>query len=108
MKRNDFNIFFCFVKGVLITAEVIKASPYKLKHSLKYHFNQTLANCKMFEKYMEEMLGKDIAAIEDEVNSSIIGIVWNIYSMEGDERDAFIQHMESFDYNPENKDAAKV
>ena len=103
MARNDFNILFCFVKGVLITAEVIKASPKKLKHDVKYHFNQTLAACKMFEKHMEDMLGKDVAAIEDDVNSSIIGIVWNLYSMEGDERDAFIEHMEKFEYESDSK-----
>ncbi len=96
--RNDFSKMFCFIKGVLITAEVIKASKRKLTHNIHYHFNQVLSSCKLFEKHMHALL-EDNAEVEDEINSCIVGIVWSIYEMNPEEREAFIDHMEKFNYD---------
>lgn len=96
--KNDFNKLFCFVKGVLISAEVIKASNQALRHEVKYHFNQVLASCKMFEKHMHNLIGDEYAEMEDDINGSLIGIIWSIYEMSPDAREAFITHMEKFNY----------
>jgi hypothetical protein len=48
--RNDYTKFSCFVKGVLVTAEVIKRSDRPLTQLAKMHFNQVLAACTKFEK----------------------------------------------------------
>lgn len=98
MAKNDFNKLFCFVKGVLISAEVIKASNHKLIHQTKHHFNQVLASCKMFENHMHELLGSEYAEMEDDINSCLIGIIWSIYEMKPEEREAFIDYMEKWEY----------
>jgi hypothetical protein len=98
MAKNDFNKLFCFIKGVLISAEVIKASKQTLTHDIKYHFNHVLSSCKLFEKHIHTLLGKDYAQMEDDINSCLIGIVWNIYEMKPEEREAFIDYMEKWEY----------
>ncbi len=106
MGRNDFLKLFCFVKGALISAEVIKHGKVKLTHEAKYHFNQVYNSCKLFEKFVHELVGKEQTEMEDEVNSTLIGIVWSIYEMKEDEREAFITHMEKFEYkSPEENDS---
>jgi hypothetical protein len=42
---------------------------------------------------------EDNAEVEDEINSCIVGIVWSIYEMNPEEREAFIDHMEKFNYD---------
>ena len=102
-KKNDFLKFVCFVKGALISAEVIKKGGGKLTNEAKYYFNQVYNSCRMFEKFIEQLVGKEQSEMEDEVNSLLIGIVWNIYEMEDDEREAFINHMEKFTYESNSK-----
>lgn len=96
--KNDFLKMFCFIKGALISAEVIKHGEYKLTHETKYRFNQVYNSCRLFEKFVHELVGKEQSEMEDEVNSLLIGIVWSIYEMDADEREAFITHMEKFEY----------
>jgi hypothetical protein len=103
MGKNDFLKLVCFVKGALISAEVISKSKAKLTHEAKYHFNQVYNSCRLFEKFVHQLVGKDQSEMEDEVNSLLIGIVWSIYEMDNDEREAFISHMEKFNYT---KDAS--
>jgi len=100
MGKNDFLKLFCFIKGTLICAEVIKHGKVKLTHEAKYYFNQVYNSCRMFEKFVHEIVGKDHTEMEDEVNSTLIGIVWSIYEMNSEEREAFITHMEKFEYKP--------
>ena len=103
MANNDFSKLFCFVKGVLISAEVIKASNMKLHHDVKMHFNQVLASCKLFEKHMHKILGAEYAEMEDDLNGCLVGIIWSIYEMKPEEREQFISHMEKFELKEDGK-----
>jgi hypothetical protein len=98
--NNDFSKFSCFAKGLLVTAEVIEKSDRKLNHTAKMYFNRLLAACKLFEKYLHANLGPELAEHEDEINSSIVNIVWNLYEMTAEERGQFIDHINKFD--PDN------
>ncbi len=53
-KKNDFLKFVCFVKGALISAEVIKKGGGKLTNEAKYYFNQVYNSCRIFEKFIEQ------------------------------------------------------
>jgi hypothetical protein len=101
--NNDYSKFSCFVKGVLVTAEVIQKSDKQLVHQAKMYFNQCLAACKNFEKYIHRELGPELAADEDEINSSIVGLVWNLYEMTPDEREQFIDYINEFEYKPKQE-----
>ena len=94
---NDFSKFCCFAKGLLVTAEVIDKSERKLEHKAKLYFNKLLNSCKLFEKYIHAELGPELAEHEDEINGSIVNIIWNLYEMTADERGQFIDHMNAFE-----------
>lgn len=98
MGKNDFLKLFCFIKGALISAEVIKLGNQKLTQEAKYYFNQVYNSCRLFEKFVHQLVGKEQTEMEEEVNGLLIGIVWSIYEMEAEEREAFISHMEKFEY----------
>lgn len=102
--NNDFSKFSCFIKGVLVTAEVIQKSDRQLTHEAKMYFNQCLSACKNFERYLHRNLGEELAEHEDEINSSIVGLVWNLYEMTPDEREQFIDHINNFEYKPNSDD----
>lgn len=96
--HNDYAKFACFVKGVLITAEVIQKSDRKLTQLAKMYFNQCLTACTNFEKYIHREMGPEVASDEDEINSSIVGLVWNLFEMTPDEREQFIDYINEFEY----------
>ena len=98
--RNDFAKFSCFVKGVLVTAEVIQRSDKKLTHLSKMYFNQVLVACTKFEKFLHQGLGSETADHEDEINGSIVGMVWNLFEMTPEEREQFIDHINEFEFKP--------
>lgn len=100
--HNDYAKFACFVKGVLITAEVIQKSEKKLTHLSKMYFNECLNACTNFEKFIHREMGPDLAEAEDEINGSIVGLVWNLFEMTPDEREQFIDYINEFEYKPKN------
>jgi hypothetical protein len=63
------------------------------------YFNKLLSACKLFEKYLHANLGPELSEHEDEINSSIVNIVWNLYEMTAEERGQFIDHMNNFEPN---------
>jgi len=101
--NNDFSKFSCFAKGLLVTAEVIDKSDRKLEHKAKLYFNKLLNSCKLFEKFLHSQLGPEMAENEDEINSSIVNIVWNLYEMTADERGQFIDYMNGFEFKTTEK-----
>jgi len=104
-QTNDFSKLSCFIKGTLITAEVIERSTEKqLRNEAKMHFNRVLNSCKNFEKFLHKELGQEISEMEDDINSSIIGLVWNLYEMSSDQREQFIDYMNEFEYKPKTDD----
>ena len=94
---NDFSKFTCFVKGTVITSEVIKASGRVMRNEMKMHFNRILHDCQQYEKALHKALGPENAENEDEVNSAIVGLVWKIFEMELEERSKFIDYINTFD-----------
>jgi hypothetical protein len=104
-QTNDFSKLSCFIKGTLITAEVIEKSKEKLlRNEAKMHFNRILSNCKSFEKFLQRELGPEVSDMEDDINSSIIGLVWNLYEMTADQREQFIDYINEFEYKPKTVD----
>lgn len=97
---NDFTKFSVFVKGTLITAEVIKNSGKVLRQDMRMHFNRILNDCSNFEKYLHKELGSELAEMEDEVNSLVVDFIWKLYDMPSPERDAFMHHINNFTYDP--------
>lgn len=102
---NDFSKFTAFVKGTVITAEVIKASNRKMRNEMKMYFNRILNACQEYERALHKALGPQNAENEDEINSAIVGLIWKFFEMKIDERTQFIDHINSFEYN--DKDGTK-
>jgi len=94
---NDFTKFFCFVKGTLITAEVIKNGNYQLRQDVKLYFNRIMTDCANFEKAMQQHLGPDLAEMEDDINGAIIGLVWSFFDLSTEDRARFIDHIGQFE-----------
>jgi hypothetical protein len=94
---SDFTKFVCFVKGVLETGYVIKHSDKVLRHDVKLHFNRLLQNATQFEKFLHKELSPEMVQAEDEINSMIINLVWQIFDMPKDECEKFFDHINSFD-----------
>lgn len=99
---NDFTKFTVFVKGTLITAEVLKASGRRLRNDMQMQFNRIFNDCSNFEKLLHKELGPEMAEMEDDVNSMVIDLVWKLYDMEGDEREALLEHINKFNYDSIN------
>lgn len=97
--RNDFSKFTCFVRGVLETGIVIKHSDKVLRNDVKLHFNRLLFHAFEFEKFLHKELGEDMAKAEDNINSSITDLVWQIFDMEEVEVEKFFNHINNFDPN---------
>jgi hypothetical protein len=96
-KKNDFSKFSCFVKGTVITAEVIQKSGRVMKNEMKMYFNRILNDCQQFEKELHRQLGTENAENEDDVNSSIVGLVWDLFDMDTNEREQFIEYINNFE-----------
>jgi hypothetical protein len=52
-----------------------------------------------FERYLHQGLGPEMAEAEDDINSSIIGMVWKLYDLPSEERDRFVEHINAFEDN---------
>ena len=96
-KQNDFSKFSCFVKGTVITAEVIQKSGKVMRNDMKMYFNRILNDCQQFEKTLHRQLGKENSENEDDVNSAIVGLVWDLFDMQTDEREQFIEYINNFE-----------
>jgi hypothetical protein len=96
-KQNDFSKFSCFVKGTVITAEVIQKSGKVMRNEMKMHFNRILNDCQQFEKELHRQLGTENAENEDDVNSAIVGLVWDLFDMDTNEREQFIEYINNFE-----------
>jgi hypothetical protein len=63
----------------------------------KMHFNRLMHHATEFEKYLHKGLGPEMAQAEDEINSAIVNMVWNLYDLPAEERERFIDHMNEFE-----------
>ena len=95
--KNDFSKFTCFVRGVIESGVVIQHSGKVMRNEAKMHFNRLMHHAQEFEKYLHQGLGAEMAEAEDDINSSIVGMVWKLYDLSPEVRDRFIVHMNSFD-----------
>ena len=96
-QKNDFSKFFCFVKGVIESGVVIQHSGKVLKNESKMHFNRLMHHAQEFEKHLHKGLGPEMAEAEDDINSAIVGMVWQLYDLPAEERDRFVDHINNFD-----------
>ena len=97
--KNDFSKFACFVKGVIESGFVIKHGDKVLRNEAKMHFNRLMHHAQEFERYLHQGLGPEMAESEDDINSSIIGMVWKLYDLPSEERDRFVEHINAFEDN---------
>ena len=97
--KNDFSKFACFVKGVIESGFVIKHGDKVLRNEAKMHFNRLMHHAQEFERYLHQGLGPEMAEAEDDINSSIIGMVWKLYDLPAEERDRFVEHINAFEDN---------
>lgn len=95
--RNDFSKFTAFVRGLIETGWVIKKSDKVLRNDVKLHFNRLMYNATEFEKFLHLQLGQDMAQAEDDINSAITDLVWQIFDMEEAEAQKFFEHINNFD-----------
>lgn len=94
---RDFTKFFFFVKGVIESGTVIKYGNHALKNEFKMHFNRLMTSSLELEKYTHQVLGKEVSEVEEDVNHMLIDMIWNIFDMEKDELDRFLQHISKFE-----------
>lgn len=92
---NYFTVFSHYAKGVLIVGEVIRQERI-VKNEAKMHLNLMMNALENFQKFLHKGIGPEVANLEDELNSSVFEMIWNLFHMEPNERDAFIQHMNEF------------
>ncbi len=97
--KNDFSKFACFVKGVIESGVVIQHSGKVLRNEAKMHFNRLMHHAQEFERYLHQGLGAEMAEAEDDINSSIVDMVWKLYDLPAEERDRFIVHINAFEDN---------
>jgi hypothetical protein len=102
--KNDFSKFTCFVRGVIESGVVIQHSGKVLRNEAKMHFNRLMHHAQEFEKFLHQGLGSDIAQAEDDINSAIVDMVWKLYDLDNEERDRFIEHINSFEDNGSNNE----
>lgn len=95
--RNDFSKFTCFVRGLIETGWVIKNSDRVLRQDVKLHFNRLMNNATEFEKFLHLQLGEEMAQAEDDINSAITDLVWQIFDMEESVAQKFFEHINNFD-----------
>ncbi|NDC94728.1 hypothetical protein EB118_09105 [bacterium] len=94
--KNDFSKFVCFVKGVIETGMVIRHGEKVLRQDAKLHFNRMLNDALQFEKFIHQGLGPEISQFEDDINSLVISLVWQIFDMDKDEIDKFFNYLEKY------------
>lgn len=94
---KDFSKFVLFVKGVIETGWVIKNSNRRLNHEAKMHFNRLLNDATQFEKYIHREMGPEMASYEDDINSSIISLVWKVFDLPAADREQFINYINEFE-----------
>ena len=94
--KNDFSKFTCFVKGVIESGVVIQHSGKVLRNEAKMHFNRLMHHAQEFERYLHQGLGAEMAEAEDDINSSIVNMVWHLWDLSAEERDRFIEYINNF------------
>lgn len=97
MQRNDFSKFCCFVRGVIESGVVIQHSGRVLRNEAQMHFNRLMHHAQEFERYLHKGLGPEMAEAEDEINSAIVGMVWQLYDLPPEERDRFAEYINNFE-----------
>jgi hypothetical protein len=94
--NNDFSKFVLFVKGVIETGIVIKHSERVLRQDAKLHFKRLLNDALQFEKYLHKELGPEVSGYEDDINSLVISLVWQILDMDQEEVNKFFDYLEKY------------
>ena len=95
--KSHFSKFTCFVRGVIESGVVIQHSGKVLRNEAKMHFNRLMHHAQEFERYLHAGLGPELAEAEDDINSSIVDMVWKLYDLTPEDRDRFIEHMNNFE-----------
>lgn len=95
--KNDFSKFCCFVRGVIESGTVIHYGDKPLRNEAKMHFNRLMHHATEFERYLHKGLGPDMATAEDEINSAIVSMIWNLYDLPAEERERFIDYINDFE-----------
>jgi hypothetical protein len=83
----NFSLFLFFAKGVAITGEALKDKT--INQLIKQRFNQAKSACQLFEKTLRSMMEAGERDMEDEINERIYEVVWNYYTLEGEEHALF-------------------
>jgi hypothetical protein len=94
--KNDFSKFVLFVKGVIETGIVIRHGERVLRQDAKLHFNRLLNDALQFEKYLHKELGPEVSEYEDDINSLVISLVWQIFDMDQEEVNKFFDYLEKY------------
>jgi hypothetical protein len=94
--NNDFSKFVLFVKGVIETGIVIKHGERVLRQDAKLHFNRLLNDALQFEKFLHNGLGPEVSEYEDDINSLVISLVWQIFDMDQEEVNKFFDYLEKY------------
>ena len=99
----DFSKFVYAVKALICFGTVVKFNDSKgLKGEMKLHFNRILNDCENFEKTLHKGLGS-YADDEENLNTSLVKLVADIFDMESDERNALIDHPNKFEYHEDKR-----
>jgi hypothetical protein len=85
------------VRGVIESGVVIQHSGKVLRNEAKMHFNRLMHHAQEFESYLHKGLGPEMAEAEDDINSAIVGMVWQLYDLSPEERDKFVEHINTFE-----------
>ena len=96
---NDFSKFTFFVKGLLEVGTVIKYSDRRPRQDVKLHFNRLMNDAAQFEKFLHQQLGDDMMKAEENINHSIIDLVWQIFEMDDETLTKFTEHINKFEEN---------
>ena len=93
---NDFSKFTFFVKGLLEVGTVIKYSDRKPRQDVKLHFNRLMNDAAQFEKFLHQQFDQDMIKAEENINHSIIDLVWQIFEMDDETLTKFTEHINNF------------
>jgi hypothetical protein len=100
----DFTKFAFAVKALICFGEVIKRGPDydTLGGEAKMHFNRIYGSTRAFEVALFKGLGNHAEEVED-MNGGLVGLIDQIYNLPDEERNAFMKHIENFDYSVETE-----
>ncbi len=94
--NNDFVKSAFFIKGLGITAEVLKFSDKPIRNEVKLHLNRIINDCNNFEKFLKKEIGEENYVIQDNVYSALIDLIWIFLDSDEKTREDFVEHIKDF------------